>query len=122
MAPPVKTIAEFPLGDNEVLLEYSPDFATLHIAENLSLNSPLTQDGTSQNELRRLALLTPTRNTWATAASQEEVMKLSNKAQQFAVTSNQALMKKSFKELVSSYLHDFTDVFAKDGLNKLPPE
>jgi hypothetical protein len=30
--------------------------------------------------------------------------------------------KKSFEELVPSYLHDFADIFAKDGLNKLPPE
>jgi hypothetical protein len=122
MAPPIKTIAEFPLRDDKVLLEYSPDFVTLRIAENLSFDSPLTRDGTSRNELRRLALSTPVRHTWATAASQEEVTKLSNKAQQFAVASNQALMKKPFEELVPSYLHDFADIFAKDGLNKLPPE
>jgi len=30
--------------------------------------------------------------------------------------------KKLFEELVLVYLHDFTDIFAKDGLNKLPPE
>jgi hypothetical protein len=38
------------------------------------------------------------------------------------MASNQALMKKPFEELVPSYLHDFADIFAKDGLNKLPPE
>jgi hypothetical protein len=27
-----------------------------------------------------------------------------------------------FKELVLSYLHDFHDIFTKDGLNCLPPE
>jgi hypothetical protein len=30
--------------------------------------------------------------------------------------------KKPFEELVPSYLHDFCDIFAKDGLNQLPPE
>jgi hypothetical protein len=30
--------------------------------------------------------------------------------------------KKLFEELVPSYLHDFVDIFAKNGLNKLLPE
>jgi hypothetical protein len=34
----------------------------------------------------------------------------------------QAQKKKTFKELVPDYLWDFTDVFAKEGLDKLPPE
>jgi len=45
-----------------------------------------------------------------------------NKAQEFAVSKNIELQKKTFEELVPSYLHDFADVFAKDGLNQLPPE
>jgi hypothetical protein len=46
---------------------------------------------------------------------------MSNKAQEFALKDAQEKKKKTFEELVPDYLHDFTDVFAKDSLNKLPP-
>jgi hypothetical protein len=51
--------------------------------------------------------------------------KFSNKAQQFAMAGahrEAEQKKKSFEELVPSYLHDFTNIFATDMLNKLPPE
>jgi hypothetical protein len=51
--------------------------------------------------------------------------KFSNKVQQFTMASAHGeaeQKKKSFEELVPSYLHDFSDIFVKDGLNKLPPE
>jgi hypothetical protein len=51
--------------------------------------------------------------------------KFSNKAQQFAMagTHREAEQKKkSFEELVPSYLHDFTNIFVTDMLNKLPPQ
>jgi hypothetical protein len=48
-------------------------------------------------------------------------LKTSNKAQEFALKDAQEKKKKTFEELVPDYLHDFADVFAKDGLNKLPP-
>jgi len=72
------------------------------LIKNVSLDSPLTKDGTSKNE-----------------------MKFGNKAQQFAIVgahSEVEQKKKSFEELVPNYLHDFRDIFAKDGLNRLPPE
>jgi hypothetical protein len=46
---------------------------------------------------------------------------MSNKVQEFALKDAQEKKKKTFKELVPDYLHNFADVFAKDGLNKLPP-
>jgi len=45
-----------------------------------------------------------------------------NKVQEFTVSKNVELQKKMFEELVPSYLHDFADIFVKDGLNQLPPE
>jgi hypothetical protein len=51
-----------------------------------------------------------------------ESPKTSNKAQQFSLAANTEQKKKSFEELVPEYLHDFADIFAKDGLNQLPPE
>jgi hypothetical protein len=74
----------------------------MRLIENVSFDTLLTKDGTSKNE-----------------------MKFSNKAQQFAATgvhSEIEQKKKSFEELVPSYLHDFRNIFAKDGLNRLSPE
>jgi len=51
--------------------------------------------------------------------------KFSNKAQQFAMAGAHREVeqkKKSFEELVLSYLYDLTNIFATDMLNKLPPE
>jgi hypothetical protein len=100
--PMVTDISTYQLQDEDVLIEYSEDRMEMCLIENVSLNSPLTKDGTSKNE-----------------------MKFSNKAQQFAITGAHSKVehkKKSFEELVPSYLHDFCDIFAKDGLNRLPPE
>jgi hypothetical protein len=46
---------------------------------------------------------------------------MSNKAQKFALKDAQEKKKKTFGELVPDYLHNFTDVFTKEGLNTLPP-
>jgi hypothetical protein len=46
---------------------------------------------------------------------------MSNKVQEFALKDAQEKKKKTFEELVPDYLHDFADVFTKDGLNKLLP-
>jgi hypothetical protein len=54
------------------------------------------------------------------STSKDEPQKLSNKAQEFAVAGEQE-KKKTFEELVPSYLHDYADIFADDGLNQLPP-
>jgi hypothetical protein len=100
--PMVTDITTYQLQDEDVLIEYSEDGTEMRLIENVSLDSPLTKDGTSKNK-----------------------MKFSNKAQQFAITgahSEVEQKKKSFEELVPSYLHDFRDIFAKDGLNQLPPE
>jgi hypothetical protein len=51
--------------------------------------------------------------------------KFSSKAQQFSMAGAHGeaeQKKKSFEELVLFYLHDFANIFVKDGLNKLPPE
>jgi hypothetical protein len=45
---------------------------------------------------------------------------MSNKVQEFALKDAQEKIKKTFEELVPDYLYDFTDIFAKDSLNKLP--
>jgi len=74
----------------------------MHLIENVSFDTPLMKDGTLKNK-----------------------MKFSNKAQQFAVAgvhSEIEQKKKPFEDLVPNYLHDFHDIFAKDGLNHLPPE
>jgi len=98
----VTDITTYQLRDEDVLIEYLEDGTEMRLIENVSLDSPLTKDGTSKNE-----------------------MKFSNKAQQFAIAgvhSEVEQKKKSFDELVPSYLHDFRNIFTKDGLNRLPPE
>jgi hypothetical protein len=98
----VTNITTYQLQDEDVLIEYSEDRMEMRLIENVSLDSPLTKDGTSKNE-----------------------MKFSNKAQQFTITrahSEVEQKRKSFEELVPGYLHDFRDIFAKDSLNQLPPE
>jgi hypothetical protein len=64
-----------------------------------------------------MAALRPLRNSWIYARKTEEneYLKTSNKAQEFALTDTQE-KKKTFEELVPDYLHDFANVFAKDGL------
>jgi len=61
MALHVAEIAEYLLNDDEVLLEYSADFSTLQLTENLTFDSPLTNDGTSRAELKKIALGMPLR-------------------------------------------------------------
>jgi hypothetical protein len=98
----VTDITTYQLRNEDILIEYSEDGMEMHLIENVSLDSPLTKDGTSKNEI-----------------------KFSNKAQQFAIAgahSEVEQKRKSFEELVPGYLHDFHDIFAKDGLNRLPPE
>jgi len=68
MAPCVAEIVEYLLNNDEVLLEYSTDFSTLWLIENLIFNLPLTCNGTSHVELRGVSLGAPLRNTWALAA------------------------------------------------------
>jgi hypothetical protein len=100
--PMVTDIATYQLCDEDVLIEYSAEGTEMRLIENVSFDTLLTKDGTSKNE-----------------------MKFSNKAQQFAATgvhSEIEQKKKSFEELVPSYLHDFRNIFAKDGLNRLSPE
>jgi hypothetical protein len=100
--PMVANITTYQLRDEDVLIEYSADGTEMRLIKNVSFNFPLTRDGTSKNE-----------------------MKFNNKAQQFAIArahSEVEQKKKSFEELVPGYLHDFHDIFAKDGLNRLPPE
>jgi len=100
--PMVTDVATYQLRDEDVLIEYSEDGMEMRLIENVSFDTPLTKDGTSKNK-----------------------MKFSNKAQQFAVAgvhSKVEQKKKPFEELVPSYLHNFHNIFAKDGLNCLPPE
>jgi hypothetical protein len=113
----------YPINDDEVLIEYTQDGSSVTLHENLSFDSPLTHDGTSASEIRRTAALRPLRNSWiyARKTEEDEYLKTSNKAQEFALKDAQEKKKKTFEELVPDYLHDFTDVFTKDGLNKLPP-
>jgi len=113
----------YPINDDEVLIEYAQDGSSVTLHENLSFNSPLTWDGTSASEIQQTAALRPLRNSWIYAwkTEEDEYLKTSNKAQEFALKDAQEKKKKTFEELVPDYLHDFTDVFAKDGLNKLPP-
>jgi hypothetical protein len=95
--PMVADIATYQLRDEDVLIEYSADGTEMRLIENISLNSPLTRDGTSKNKI-----------------------KFSNKAQQFAIAGARSEVeqkKKLFEELVPDYLHDFHDIFAKDGFN-----
>src|SRR6267154_208748 len=118
----VDDVATYPIADDEVLLEYLADGTSVRLIENFDFaDIPLTRDGTSAKEIRRIAKITPLRNTWVLAGSPiEENQKTSNKAQEFA-TSEREKKKKSFEELVPKYLHDYADIFAKDGLDKLPP-
>jgi hypothetical protein len=112
-APAVSSIAEYTLLDEEFLVEYTADSDELRVIENVSMDTPLMKDGTSFSEQKTTVTPLP-RPT--------ESPKTSNKAQQFALAANAEQKKKSFEELVPEYLHDFADIFAKDGLNKLPPE
>jgi hypothetical protein len=113
----------YPINDDEVLIKYAQDGSSITLHENLSFDSPLTRDGTSASEIRQTTTLRPLRNSWIYARKTEEdkYLKTSNKAQEFAFKDAQEKKKKTFEELVPDYLHNFTDVFAKDGLNKLPP-
>jgi hypothetical protein len=91
--PMVTDITTYQLQDEEVLIEYSENGTEMRLIENVSFDSPLTKDGTSKIE-----------------------MKFSNKAQQFAIAgahSEVEQKKKSFKELVPSYLHDFRDILLR---------
>jgi hypothetical protein len=100
--PMVTDVTTNQLHDEDVLIEYSEDGTEMRLIENVSLDTPLTKDGTSKSE-----------------------MKFSNKAQWLVIAGAHSKVeqkKKPFEELVSSYLHDFHDIFAKDGLNRLPPE
>jgi hypothetical protein len=112
---PVTDVSTFELSEDEVLIEYSSD------GSSVQFDSPLTKDGTSATEIRRMARVTPLRNNWILSTNQDEPRKLSNKAQEFAMAGEQEKKKKTFEELVPSYLHDYTDIFADDGLNQLPP-
>jgi hypothetical protein len=112
----------YPINDNEVLIKYTQDGSSVTLHENLSFNSPLTCDGTSASEIRWAAAPRPLRNSWiyAQKTKEDECLKMSNKTQEFALKDAQEKKKKTFKELVSDYLHNFTDVFTKDSLKKLP--
>jgi hypothetical protein len=114
---PVTDVSTFELSEDEVLVEYSSDGSSVWLIENLSFNSPLTKDGTSAAEICRMIRVTPLWNNWILSTSKDEPQKLSNKAQEFAVAGEQEKKKKNFEELVSSYLHDYADIFADDGLN-----
>jgi hypothetical protein len=98
----VADIATYQICNEDVLIEYLENGTEMHLIENVSFDTLLTKDGTSKNE-----------------------MKFSNKAQQFAVAGAHSKVekkKKPFEELVPNYLHDFCDIFAKDGLNHLLPK
>jgi hypothetical protein len=45
---PVTDISTYLLHDNDVLIEYQADGSEMHIMENISFNTPLTQDGISK--------------------------------------------------------------------------
>jgi hypothetical protein len=104
----VDDVSTYYLHNENVLIEYHPDGTEMRVIKNVSLNTPLTHDGTSKAEQK-----------------QSFAMKFSNKAQLFMVAgvhSEIEQKKKSFEELVLEYLHNFADIFAKDGLNRLPLE
>jgi hypothetical protein len=91
---------------------------TVWLIENLSLNSLLTCDGTLKKEQMKKTPF-PLRNIWILATQTEQYIKMSNKSQEFAKEKATKLKKKSFEELVSSYL---TNIFIKMGLTSfLPP-
>jgi len=98
----IPDVATYQLQEEDVLIEYSDDGSEMRLIENVSFDTPLMKDGTLRNE-----------------------MKFSNKAQQFAIAGAHSKVeqkKKLFEELVPGYLHDFCVIFAKDGLNHLPPK
>jgi hypothetical protein len=106
--PPGTDVSTYHLNDEDVLIEYLMDGSEMGIIENVSFDTPLTKDSTSKAEQK-----------------QSPSMKFSNKAQQFAVAGAHSKVeqkKKSFEELVPGHLHDFANIFTKDGLNCLPPE
>jgi hypothetical protein len=119
----VEDPVSYPINDDEVLIEYAQDGSSVTLYENLSFDSPLTCDGTSASEIRRTAAFRPLRNTWiyARKTEEDEYLKMSNKVQEFTLKDAQEKKKKTFEELVPDYLHNFADVFTKDGLNNLPP-
>jgi hypothetical protein len=47
----VEDIATYQINDDEVLIEYAQDGSNITIFENLSLDTPLTRDGTSRTEI-----------------------------------------------------------------------
>jgi hypothetical protein len=107
--PPINDVSTYLLCNDNVLIEYQTDGLEMCIIENVSFNTLLTQDGTSKAEQK----------------PGPSPLKFSNKAQQFAIAGAHGeaeQKKKLFEELVPSYLHDFANIFARDGLNKLPPE
>jgi hypothetical protein len=67
--PPVYDVSAYLLWDDDVLIEYQADGSEMCIIENVSFDTPLTQDGTSKAE-QKLNLPQP---------------KFSNKVQQFAM-------------------------------------
>jgi hypothetical protein len=48
----VTDIATYQLQDEDILIEYSEDGMKMHFIENVSLDSPLTTDGTSKNKIK----------------------------------------------------------------------
>jgi hypothetical protein len=115
--------SHLPINSDEVLIEYAQDGSSVTLHENLSFDSPLTCDSTSASNIWWTATPRPLRNLWiyTQKTKEDEYLKTSNKAQEFALKDAQEKKKKTFEELVPDYLHDFTDIFTKDGLNKLPP-
>jgi hypothetical protein len=113
----------YPINNDEVLIEYTQDGSSVTLHENLSFDSPLTHDSTSASKIQQTAALRPLRNSWIYVhkTEEDEYLKISNKAQEFALKDAQEKKKKTFEELVPDYFHNFTNVFAKDSLNKLPP-
>jgi hypothetical protein len=79
MAPRVEELATYPLQDNKILIEYTPDGTNICLIENLLFNTPLTRDGTSKKEQMKKTPF-PLRNIWILAAQREEYTKTSNKA------------------------------------------
>ncbi|KAG2346654.1 hypothetical protein BDR05DRAFT_945660 [Suillus weaverae] len=47
----VEDPATYSINNDEVLIEYAPDGSSITLFENLSFNSPLTQDGISASEI-----------------------------------------------------------------------
>ncbi|KAG2062730.1 hypothetical protein BDR04DRAFT_1164723 [Suillus decipiens] len=91
-----------------------------------TMNSPKskyikTENGCASHTMLNLKKEKPKNSHLPSAAQNPSFYsKFSNKAQEF--TTHKKEKKKSFEELVLSYLHDFHDIFMKEGLNKLPPE